>query len=561
MGLISRLFERRTNPMEDPSKPMAASALNAVFGWGFGGAPTAAGEVINEHIALQHATVYSCVRILAEAVGSLTLRTYTRSDKGRDEATQDPLWKLLALVPNDEMPASVLWENVIGCLALCGNGYLEILRNKSGDPLQLYPLHPLKTQPVRMPDESLAYRTTSGQKNTTSNAARIVNAADMLHFRLFSWDGLVGLSPIKQARQTIGWSSAAMKQSARFFGQGSKPPGILTPVGSVDEDNISNMRKAWELANGGENQNRTAVLPNDWKYTAIGISPEDSQFLQSMQFSRTDIGSIFRIPAHMIGDTTRMSNNNVEGMNLSFVIDTLRPYLVKIEQEISIKLLEANPSRFVEFDTSERLRGDYASTMSGFAVGRQWGILTANDCREQLGMNPLPGDEGNLTWAPVNMQDASRMLDTESIQDQPIDAAPAPQETKGLRSYFAKYSSGFLSLFKDAVGRITTRNKRDADSLNQILAPVLQSITELIEGEARSQFRLNAEWHASDKTQRDYIKSLCSRAAEWKTEDKDAIASAELGKAVRSLYFAIYREAGASIATRELQDGSQNDEI
>src|ERR1700721_405524 len=128
MGLISRLFERRTNPMEDPSKPMAASALNAVFGWGFGGAPTAAGEVINEHTALQHATVYSCVRILAEAVGSLTLRTYTRSDKGRDEATQDPLWKLLALVPNDEMPASVLWENVIGCLALGGNGYLGILR-------------------------------------------------------------------------------------------------------------------------------------------------------------------------------------------------------------------------------------------------------------------------------------------------------------------------------------------------------------------------------------------------------------------------------------------------
>jgi hypothetical protein len=169
-------------------------------------------------------------------------------------------------------------------------------------------------------------------------------------------------------------------------------------------------------------------------------------------------------------------------------------------------------------------------------------------------MNPLPGAEGNLTWAPVNMQDSSRMLDTESIQDQPIDAAPATQETKGLRSYFAAYSSGFLSIFKDAVGRITSRSKRDADSVTQILAPVLQSITFLIEGEAQSQFQLSDDWHASDKTQRDYIKSLTNRASEWKAEDKDTIASAELNKAVRSLYYAVYREAGAAIAETKVQE-------
>ena len=381
MGLLNWFFERRSNPMEDPSKPMAASALNAVFGWGFGGASTAAGEVINEHIAMQHVTVYSCVRILAEAVGSLTARLYQRTENGRKEATDEPLWKILSLLPNDEMSASVIWENAVGCLALTGNSYLEILRNKKGDALQLYPLHPLKTEPVRLPNGTLAYRTTA----TPNNEARIINAEDMLHFRLFSWDGIVGLSPIKQARQTIGWSTAALKQSARLFGQGSKPPGILTPVAEIDETDLVNMRKAWELANGGENQNRTAVLPSDWKYQSIGMNAVDAQFLESMQFTRADIASLFRIPAHMVGDSTKMSNNNVEGMNLSFVIDTLRPYLVRIEQEICIKLLNADPARFVEFDTTERLRGDFKSTMDGFAVGRQWGIFTTNYCLEKLG--------------------------------------------------------------------------------------------------------------------------------------------------------------------------------
>jgi HK97 family phage portal protein len=552
MSKFTKWLEHRFNPMEDPSKPMAAAAINSVFGWLLGGANTASGEVINEYSALKHVTVYSCVRVLSEAVGSLTLRTYKRLGKGRTEAAEDPLWKLLALTPNDEMPASVLWENAVGCLALTGNSYIEILRNKSRQPVQIYPLHALKTEPVRLPSGVLAYRTRSGMQDSQS---RIIDAEDVLHFRLFSWDGLVGLSPIQQAAQSIGWSTAAIKQSARFFGQGSTPPGILTPVSKVDEQDLVNMRKFWELSNAGENHGRTGVLPSDWKYTQLGISAKDAQFLESMQFSRTDIASLFRVPAHYVGDTTRMSNNNVEGMNLSFVIDTLRPYLVKIEQELQIKLLEGDTSRFVEFDTSDRLRGDFKTTMDAFAVGRQWGILTANDCREQIGMNPLAGPEGNLTWAPVNMQDSTRMLTTESIQDQPV-GAPEPNAQEPdtqARNLFKIYGPSFLSIYKDAVGRASARSKRDAETITPILTPVLRSMTEAIESEARSQFRLADSWHASDKIQRDFIKSAASRAADWKPEEKGQIAGDELAKAFRTLYYAIYREAGAALAEKELE--------
>jgi HK97 family phage portal protein len=553
MGIFSRLFERRGNPLEDPSKPMTAGVLNSIFGWAFGGNATAAGEVVSELSALQHVSVYASVRVLSEAIGSLTLRTYRRLANGRAEATDDPIWRLLALTPNDEMSAAVLIENAVGCLALTGNAYIEILRDKSNQPVQLYPLHPLKTEPVRLPTGTLAYRTRSG---LGEGETRIINAGDCLHFRLFSLDGLVGLSPIKQARQTIGWSVASLKQSARFFGTGSKPPGILTPVGPVDEQDLVNMRKAWELANGGENSGRTAVLPSDWKYTQLGISNKDSQWLEAMQFSRTDIAGLFRVPPHMIGDTSRLSNNNVQSQNLSFVIDTLQPYLVKIEQEIAVKLLGANDSRFVQFDVSSRLRGDFLTTLQGFAVGRQWGIFTPNNCLEQLGMNPLPGAEGNLTWAPVNMQDATRLLATESIQDQPIDDDNQPPESQSeqpqMRSYFATYCASLLPMFRDAVGRITSRSKRDAESLTPILVPTIQTITESIEMEARAQFSLPEDWHASDRAQREYIKSVASRSAEWKTDDRDSIATAELGKVIRSIYYAVYREAGAALAEKGL---------
>jgi HK97 family phage portal protein len=565
MSFLQRLFggrdESRSNPLEDPSRPLTAGVLNSVFNWAMGGSVTTSGEVVSEFSAMQHVTVYACVRALAEAVGSLTLRTYTRQAKGRSEAVQDPLWRLLSLTPNDEMPASVMWENVVGSMALTGNSYLEILRI-DGQVFQLYPLNPLKTEPVRLPSPSskLAYKTTSG---SASGTARIINAEDVLHFRLFSYDGLKGLSPVQQCKQTIGWSTGALKSSARFFGSGSKPPGILTPVGTVNDGDLSNFRKAWELANGGDNQGRTAVLPSDWKFTPIGISAKDAQFLESMQFSRADICAIFRLPPHMAGDTSRLSNNNVESQNLGFVLDTLRPYLVKIEQEIAIKLLNADPARFVEFDVSERLRGDFKTTMDAFAVGRQWGIFSANDCLEQLGKNPIPGPEGSITWAPVNMQDASRLLITESIQDQPVnqpavnEAEPVndakPAEPIQARS-FAKYTPAFLSLYKDAVGRLVTRSKRDIDTVTSILAPVVKSITELAETDARSQFKLDESWHVSDKCSREYLKSVSTRSTTWGAEARDTIAGEELGKCIRAVVFTTFREAGAAVAERGLSN-------
>jgi HK97 family phage portal protein len=477
--------------------------------------------------------VYACVRVLAEAVGSLTLRTYRRETKGRAESFEDPIWRMLALAPNDEMSAPVMWEQVAGCMALCGNSYIEILRNKSRQPFQLYPLHPLNTEPVRLPDGHLAYRT----KDHTTGGQRIIAATDILHFRLFSWDGLKGLSPIQQARQTIGWSTAALKQSSRFFGRHSTPPGILTPVTQVNEEDLVNMRQAWELANGGENQGRTAVLPSDWKYTSLGISQRDSQWIESMEFTRQDIAALFRVPPHLIGDPSRLTNASAEQQNLSLVIDTLRPYLVKIEAEIAIKLFDGDTSPFVQFDVSERLRGDCKTRMDAFAVGRQWGILRADDCREQLGMNPLGGPEGAITWAPVNMQDAARLLTTESIQDQPLDGAPGmPPQT---RSMFAGYCSSLLSVYKDAIGRVTTRSRRDLETLSPILAPVIQSMVELVEVEARNQFHLDNSWHVSDKTGREYLKSAATRAADWKVEDKNAVATSEFGKAIRSIYYAM----------------------
>jgi hypothetical protein len=104
---------------------------------------------------------------------------------------------------------------------------------------------------------------------------------------------------------------------------------------------------------------------------------------------------------------------------------------------------------------------------------------------------------------------------------------------------FAGYCSSLLSVYKDAIGRVTTRSRRDLETLSPILAPVIQSMVELVEVEARNQFHLDNSWHVSDKTGREYLKSAATRAADSKVEDKNAVATSEFGKAIRSIYYAM----------------------
>jgi HK97 family phage portal protein len=524
---------------------------------------SASGEPINESIALKHVTVYACTRVIAESVGSMTLRLYKKLPKGRQEAIDNPIHRMLSVSPNSEMSAPVFWESITGAMALTGNSYAEILRNKEGSPVGVYPLDPRMTEPVRLPNGMLAYKT---RVAATNNESRIINSVDMLHFPLFSLDGLRGLSPIEQARNTVGLAIAAEKFGSKYFGNNSVPPAFLTPIGEVSEEDLANMRTHWEGANSAANQGRIGVLPSDWKLTQISLSNEDSQFLQTRVHSRSDIAALFRVPPSYVGDSTGAAKANHEQQSLDFVVNTLRPYLVRIEKEIQRKLLPTDGSLFAEFDTQERLRGDFATTMQGFATGKQWGWYSTNVILEKLGENPI-GPEGDLYWAPVNMMNAARLLNTEPVLVQPIPDPnapvppdPAPKDkpneapTEQQRSLFDAYVPAFTGLFNDAIGRVTARSKRDMESISPILTPVLESIASIVAAEARSQFKLPDTWKPSDKVVRDYLKSAASRADSWTAENRDQSAGAELTKAIRSIHIGLFRDAGAAVATRSTNE-------
>ena len=388
MGIFSGLFRSRDKPQNSTS----GSAYRFFLG------SSTSGKAVTERSAMQMTAVYSCVRILAEAIAGLPIHLYRYADDGsKEKATGHPLYFLLHDEPNPEMTSFVFRETIMTHLLLWGNGYSQIIRNGKGEVVALYPLMPNRMTVDRDEHGCLfySYQVSSGDAPTMKQGTVVLAPSDVLHIPGLGFDGLVGYSPIAMAKNAIGMAIACEEFGAKFFANGAAPSGVLEHPGTIKDP--SRVREAWQSQFGGSsNSGKVAVLEEGMKYTPISISPEQAQFLETRKFQINEIARIFRIPPHMVGDLEKSSFSNIEQQSLEFVKYTLDPWVVRWEQSIARSLLSPQEKKryFVKFNLDGLLRGDYQSRMNGYATARQNGWMSANDIRELENLDRIPANLG-----------------------------------------------------------------------------------------------------------------------------------------------------------------------
>ena len=402
MGILN-IFKRAR---DKPENKTAGSSYTFFMGG------SSAGKVVTERSAMQMTAVYSCVRILAEAVAGLPLHLYRyKEDGGKEKAINTNLYHLLHDEPNPEMSSFVFRETLMTHLLLWGNAYAQIIRNGKGEVIALYPLMPNKMRVDR--DESghiyYEYRKTTDEANAKENETVILSSFDVLHIPGLGFDGLVGYSPIAMAKNAIGLAIATEEYGAKFFANGAAPSGVLEHPGIIKDP--QRVREAWQSQFGGSgNSGKVAVLEEGMKYTPISISPEQAQFLETRKFQINEIARIFRVPPHMVGDLEKSSFSNIEQQSLEFVKYTLDPWVIRWEQSLARALLNPDEKKeyFFKFNVEGLLRGDYASRMSGYATARQNGWMSTNDIRELENLDRIPAEQGgdlylvNGNMTPLN---------------------------------------------------------------------------------------------------------------------------------------------------------------
>ena len=396
MGLLTRIFRSR----DAPKNATAGSGYSFMLG------SSASGKSVNERSAMQITAVYSCVRILSEAIASLPLHLYKYTDTGTAKATDHLLYFLLHDEPNKEMTSFVFRETLMTHLLLWGNAYAQIIRNGKGEVLALYPLMPDRMNVDRDESGNIVYEYMVSQEDAPINSGSTVKLSphEVLHIPGLGFDGTIGYSPIAMAKNAIGLAIATEEYGSKFFANGATPSGILEFPGTVKE--LERVRESWNKGFGGENKHKVAILEEGMKYTPISISPNEAQFLETRKFQIDEIARIFRVPPHMIGDLEKSSFSNIEQQSLEFVKYTLDPWVVRWEQSIKRTLLlpDEKGTYFAKFNVDGLLRGDYQSRMKGYATARQNGWMSANDIRSLEQQDLIPDEEGgNLYLINGNM--------------------------------------------------------------------------------------------------------------------------------------------------------------
>lgn len=407
MGFLSGLFRSRDAPRNSTS----GSAYRFFMG------SSTSGKRVNERSAMQMTAVYSCVRILSEAVAGLPLHLYQYTDKGsKEKAVDNPLYFLLHDEPNTEMTSFVFRETLMTHLLLWGNAYSQIIRNGKGEVVGLYPLMPDRMTVGRDEKGRLYYEymVSSDDAKTLKDGTVRLSPYDVLHIPGLGFDGLVGYSPIAMAKNAIGLAIAAEEYGSKFYANGATPSGILEYPGTVKEPD--KVRESWNAGFGGSsNAHKIAVLEEGMKYTPISISPNEAQFLETRKFQINEIARIFRVPPHMVGDLEKSSFSNIEQQSLEFVKYTLEPWLVRWEQAMQRALIPQDDKSkyFIKFNVDGLLRGDYQSRMQGYATARQNGWMSANDIRELENLDRIPAEDGgdlyliNGNMMPLSMSGAA----------------------------------------------------------------------------------------------------------------------------------------------------------
>ena len=388
---------------DKPSNKAADAGYSFLFG------RTTSGKPVNETTAMQTTAVYACVRILSEAIASLPIHVYQYKEGGGKEMVVDhPLYQVLHDEPNPEMTSFVFRETLMSHLLIWGNAYAQIIRDGAGRVLGLYPLLPNKMD-VQRDDRGeiyYVYSRSSDENPTFKEYGDIVlKKDDVLHIPGLGFDGLIGYSPIAMAKNAVGMTLACEEYGASFFANGANPGGVLEHPGVLKDP--SKVRESWNAVyRGTNNAHKIAVLEEGMKYQQIGIPPEEAQFLETRKFQINEIARLYRIPPHMIGDLDKSTFSNIEQQSLEFVKYTLDPWVIRWEQSLQKALLLPGEKGkyFIRLNVDGLLRGDYASRMQGYSIGRQNGWYSANDIREMEDLNPLPDEEGgNLYLINGNM--------------------------------------------------------------------------------------------------------------------------------------------------------------
>ena len=388
MNILTRLgfaydsFKRAS--FENPS----TSFLEAITG----GDSSSSGVTVNTTSTLGISSVWNAVQQESQDIATLTPKVYQKTKEGREERKEHRVLDLLK-EPNETMSGFTFLETYIFHYLIRGNGLAYHKKSRNGKAELILANPDAEGTQVRISKSGRKFFNIEGfDKRTWEN----VPDHSVTHIPNLCFDGYWGIDPITNFKNTIGLALSQEDYNNEFYKNDAGLSGILETPNPLKDGDGDKYRGEWRRIYGAGDKHNIAVMGGGMSYKPISISPEQSQFLQSREFSVVEVARMFNIPTHKIKSMSASTNNNIEHQSKEYYQDTLQPIVTKLETELSRKLLTEDEKKqgfFIQFDMDEFARADIKTRFEAYQVATTTQTLTRNEIRAEMGRPPLADSE------------------------------------------------------------------------------------------------------------------------------------------------------------------------
>ena len=347
---------------------------------------------LHEDTVIRFQAVYACISLISQDVSKLRPRLMQLQKSGIYKEVQNPAYSPVLRKPNSYQTRIQFIQCWMLSKLLRGKAYAYKERDARGVVIALHVLHPDRCWPLVAEDGSVFYRLSSDRLAEIESSI-VVPASEIIFDPMITlFHPLLGDTPILACGIAALQGLRIQSNSLRFFGNQSRPSGILTTPQSITEEEATRLRKEWQKAHAGEKQGGVAVLGDDLKYSAIGMSATDAQLIEQLKWSGEMVCSVYHVPAYMVGMAATPPNNNIEALTQQYFGQCLQ-WLIESFEVCMDEGLALAPGYCTKLDLKALLRMDTATRYRAHKDGITAGWKMPNEARAEEDMEPVEGGD------------------------------------------------------------------------------------------------------------------------------------------------------------------------
>jgi HK97 family phage portal protein len=336
--------------------------------------------------------VFACISRICDDVSKLEpeLLTPGADDIPEHAPATSPYWRVLQ-TPNQFQNRIQFLSFWLACKLMFGNAYhIKEREDIRGIVRRLYPLDPRKVTPMVTPSGDVYY-SLGGDDLARVPQGMVVPASEIIHDRgVTLWHPLVGISPLYASALSATQGLRIQRNSAQFFENMSRPSGMLTAPGVIDDVTAERLKREWESNYSRSNIGRLAVLGDGLEYEAMTMPAEASQLIQQLEWTAKDIAGSFHVPLYKIGVGPMPTNNNVEALDLQYYTGCLQVLIESIELCLT-QGLEVPANYFVELSLDGLLRMDSGAQVEMLTKAAGGAFMTPDEARKRRRLPKVDG--------------------------------------------------------------------------------------------------------------------------------------------------------------------------